>query len=243
MDLFASALILLKFDVKYFRCTSCRFIQTEVPYWLDEAYSEAISSLDVGIMQRNLHNSDVTAAVISLLFPTATQFLDYAGGHGTLVRMMRDRGFDFRWCDLYAKNLHARGFEHVAGTRYDVVTAYEVLEHLVDPLKDIARMLTLTDNLLMTTEILPEPVPVPPHWWYYSVNGGQHISFYSQESLQRVAAHFGMHLLSKGGYHLFTRSPKSGLLLRLATSCKVAPAINRWRVRESLTLSDLRKMS
>jgi hypothetical protein len=194
-------------------------------------------------MQRNLQNTEITAAVISLLFPTAMRFMDYAGGHGTLVRMMRDLGFDFRWLDLYANNIHARGFEHLAGGHYDVVTAYEVLEHLVDPLEEIGHILTLADNLLVTTLIVPEPAPTPPNWWYYAVKGGQHISFYTLESLRRIADHFDMHLLSKGSYHLFTRTPKNGLIFRLATSGKVAPAINRLRRRQSLTLSDFREMS
>jgi hypothetical protein len=140
----------------------------------------------------------VTAALISLLFPNGTRFLDYAGGYGTLVRLMRDRGFDFYWSDPYAKNLHARGFEHVPGSRYDLLTALEVLEHLPNPLEDIARMLDLADNVLVTTELLPEPAPVPPNWWYYAVKGGQHISFYSTDSLRKIASHFNVYLL--GGF-------------------------------------------
>lgn len=106
-----------------------------------------------GVMWRNLHNAGVTAALISLLFPNGTRFLDYAGGYGTLVRLMRGRGFDFYWSDPYAKNLHARGFEHVPGSRYDLLTASEVLEHLPNPLEDIACMLDLADNVLVTTEL------------------------------------------------------------------------------------------
>ena len=47
-----------------------------------------------------------------------------------LVRLMRDRGFDFRYFDLHGPNLFARGFELDHEQSVDVVTALEVVEHL-----------------------------------------------------------------------------------------------------------------
>jgi hypothetical protein len=194
-------------------------------------------------MWRNLHNADVTSALISLLFPNSASFLDYAGGYGTLVRLMRDRGFDFYWSDPYAKNLHARGFEHVPGSRYDLLTAYEVLEHLPEPLENIAGMLDIADNVLVSTEVVPEPAPVPPNWWYYAVKGGQHISLYSADSLRRIASHFHVHLLSRGSYHLFTRKPQNSLWFWIATSDKAVPIVNWLRKRESLIDADFERMA
>jgi len=239
----ASTLVLSRHQVGYFRCGDCQFIQTETPYWLEEAYSEAISSLDVGVMWRNLHNAAITSAVISLLFPGGTRFLDYAAGYGTLVRLMRDKGFDFYWADRYAKNLYARGFEHVPGSRYELLTAYEVLEHLPEPLDDMAPMFDLAENVLVTTELVPEPAPVPPNWWYYAVKGGQHISFYTLGSLRKIASHFQMNLLSRGSYHLFSRKPQNSFLFRIATSSRAAPIVNRFRRRESLIDADFARMA
>jgi hypothetical protein len=242
-EAFASTLVLSKHQVSYFRCKGCRFIQTEPPYWLEEAYSEAISELDVGVMQRNLHNTGVTAAVISLLFPSGVRFLDYAAGYGTLVRLMRDRGFDFFWSDRYAKNLYARGFEHVPGSRYDLLTAFEVLEHLPHPLEDIARMFELAENILVSTILVPEPAPTPPHWWYYAVKSGQHISLYTADSLQKIASRFHVHLLSRGPYHLLTHNQQSSRRFRVATSGRLAPVVNFLCRRPSLTGADLERVS
>jgi rubredoxin len=242
-DAFASTLVLSKYQVSYFRCRACGFIQTESPHWLDEAYSEAISTLDVGVMSRNLHNASLTATVISLLFPNSSPFLDYAAGYGTMVRLLRDRGFDFFWSDPYAQNLYARGFEHVPGRHYDLLTAYEVLEHLPEPLDNIAHMFDLADNLLVTTEVVPDPAPIPPNWWYYAVKSGQHISFYSADSLRRIATHFNVYLLSRGSYHLLSRKPQSSLLFRLATTRKVGSIVNWWCKRQSLIEADFGRMS
>lgn len=232
-----------KYQVQYFQCGGCRFIQTEAPHWLEEAYAEGLGSLDVGVMGRNLHNAALTSAVISLLFPGGARFLDYAAGHGTLVRLMRDRGFDFYWSDRYVKNLYARGFEHAPGSRYDLLTAYEVLEHLPEPLEEIAPLLELADNVLVSTEVVPAPAPVPPDWWYYAVKGGQHVSFYSPDSLQKIASHFHMYLLSRGPYHLFTRKPQNRFLFHLATGSRTGPLVNWLRRRKSLTEADFARMA
>lgn len=50
--------ILNKYDISYFHCKHCGFLQTEEPYWLDEAYAESINMSDTGYMQRNLMLAD-----------------------------------------------------------------------------------------------------------------------------------------------------------------------------------------
>ena len=143
---FGEAILLDKYRVQYFRCPKCGFIQTEKPYWLNEAYAEALVAADVGVMQRNLQTLAIISPVISLLFPDGERFLDYGGGHGTFVRLMRDRGFNFFWQDLYAKNIHARTFEYEQGARYDLVTAFELMEHLPDPVEGLAPIFALSDT-------------------------------------------------------------------------------------------------
>ena len=243
LEHFGEALVLDKYRVHYFRCSKCGFIQTEKPYWLSEAYSEAIVAADVGIMHRNLQTSAVTSAVISLLFPTGKKFLDYGGGHGTFVRLMRDRGFNFFWQDRYAKNVHARSFEHIADTRYDLLTAFELLEHLPNPLEDLSQAFALSDNVLTTTLLVPDPPPVPPNWWYYAVRGGQHISFYTPASLNILAHHFDRYVSSSGGFHLFTRKPISAVMFRMATWPITILLVNRLRRRKSLMESDYERLS
>jgi Methyltransferase domain len=243
---FASARILTKYEISYFQCTSCKFLQTESPYWLEESYSEALATIDVGVMNRNLQNAIITSAVISLAFPRTSCYLDYGGGYGTLVRLMRDRGFNFFWIDRFAKNLHARGFEHAPNKKYDLLTAYEVMEHLPNPLADFAEMVKYSDRILATTNLLPSPTPTPQNWWYYALKSGQHVSFYSKESLQVLASHFGLHLISRGPYHLFTREkcdPMHKALFKGATIGRLTPVTTWIGHRPSLKPADLTQMS
>jgi Methyltransferase domain len=241
-NFFGETNILKKYRVQYFRCEQCGFIQTEAPYWLEEAYSNAIARQDVGIVQRNLINCEVTSALINLLFPKTSRSVDYGAGHGMLVRLMRDRGFNFFWSDLYATNQYARGFECTDGQKFDFLCAFEVLEHLVDPVSDLSRLMSLSDNVFVSTCTVPTPAPALSDWWYYVPTTGQHISFYTAESLSFIAARFGRKLLSVGPYHLFSKEPQSRLLYRLATKFRIAQIVNRTHRRSSLLESDFQQM-
>ena len=89
------AKILSKYDISYFQCTECGFLQTEEPYWLVEAYDSSISLSDTGIMSRNFFLAKVASTLIYYLFDKKSKFVDYAGGYGIFTRLMRDIGFDF----------------------------------------------------------------------------------------------------------------------------------------------------
>lgn len=216
----------------------CGFIQTEKPFWLDEAYSSAISRLDTGAITRNLKNRRIVLAILNLLFPKAKRMLDFGAGHGIFVRLMRDEGREFFWSDLHASNDYARGFEHCEGNVYDLVTAFEVLEHLTDPIEEVSRIMSLSNNILVSTELLPDPAPHPGDWWYFVPESGQHTSLYSRSSLLKVAERFNRKVQSFGPYHLFTVEPVNRMLFALAMSRRGSQVINSLRSRESMVESD-----
>ena len=86
-ELFGTGLVLNKYDVRFFRCPACGFIQTETPYWLEEAYSKAIASSHIGYVSRNVRMARVTRALISLAFAANKRFVDSGGGYGMFVRL------------------------------------------------------------------------------------------------------------------------------------------------------------
>ena len=240
---FGEADVLRKYRVQYFRCQRCGFIQTETPYWLDEAYSSAIARQDVGIMQRNLTNCDVTTAVLNVFFPKVKSCVDFGAGHGVFVRLMRDRGFNFYWSDLHAANNYARGFESPDGATFDFLTAFEVLEHLVDPVAAMAEWIALSENIFLSTWLVPEPAPKLGGWWYYVPTSGQHVSFHTKESLRLLAQRFDRHLLSVGSFHLITKEPQSNFLYQVASRARFSGIVNRFYRRPSLVESDFQQMS
>jgi hypothetical protein len=217
MDLFSEAKILFKYNIKYYKCHGCGFVQTEEPYWLDESYSEVINRSDIGLLQRNLDLSKITKSVINYHFDKEGKFIDYGAGYGIFVRLMRDYGYDFYWMDKYCGNLFAKDFEAVDG-RYELLTAFEVFEHLTSPIEEIKQMLNYSDNILFSTFIIPSNNPKPENWWYYALDHGQHISLYSKKSLEKIANIFGLNLYSNDkNLHLLSKEKKNGLWFKLIT--------------------------
>lgn len=194
--------VLGKYDVQYYLCANCGFMQTEKPYWLKEAYSDAITAQDVGLVQRNLNLVKTTKKVISNNFDITAKFLDWGGGYGLFTRLMRDEGLDFYHHDPYCENLFAKSFEG-QGNNYELVTSFEVLEHLEDPVASFADMFSFGDSLLFTEELIP-PNNIA-EWWYIAPEHGQHISFFSRKSLELVAEKYGAHVVSKENLHLMTK--------------------------------------
>ncbi len=191
-------------NISYYHCSNCGFLQTEKPYWLGEAYSESINCSDTGLVRRNLLFSGVTAVILYLFFGKKGTFLDYAGGYGLFVRLMRDIGFDFYWDDQYTPNLIAKGFEYKPGMPVDLVTMYEVFEHFADPITEIEKVMKISKNMLFTTELLPEVLPRPEEWWYFGLDHGQHIAFYSRKTLEFIAKKYGLNFYTNGKMHLIT---------------------------------------
>jgi hypothetical protein len=200
------ATILRKYDVPFSYCSNCNFLGSEEPFWLEEAYREPINITDTGILQRNITLSKLTATILYFFFDKNAKYLDYAGGYGIFVRLMRDIGYDFCWHDLYSTNLLARGFEYNCTDDVHLITSFESFEHFVKPLDELEKILSISNNILLTTELLPTPVPKPYDWWYYGLEHGQHLSFYSLKTLQFIAKKYGLEIYSNGAnIHLLTR--------------------------------------
>jgi hypothetical protein len=227
--------ILRKHDVAYHHCPACGLLQTEQPYWLEEAYDSAIARADTGLLQRNLGVADVVVSLAWFLLDPKARYVDLAGGFGVLTRLARDAGLDCYWTDKFAPNLLAKGFEAIPGAGYAVATAFEVLEHVHDP---VAFLRAAMDEwgvrtILLSTEVYKDEPPAPDAWWYYAFSTGQHVSFYQARTLQRIADELRLRLYSNGNFHLLTERSFDPRFFALVTS-----RLSRWLaiyVRRRLT--------
>lgn len=244
------ATILNKYDVQYYCCPSCGFVQTEAPYWLEEAYSEAIAKADIGLVGRNVYGSEHAKLLISAFFDDRGKFIDYGGGYGTFVRLMRDAGYDYYLYDTYCENLFAKGFavQGPGDGSYELVTAFEVFEHLVDPISEIERMRQFAPSILFSTAVISSPPPPLGQWWYYVLEHGQHISLYSKRSLEVIGERLGLNLYSQGqNLHLLTPRSISRWKFRAMSNRYVRFFAKRWLNRRlrgrSLLASDYEKVT
>lgn len=248
-----NTLVLSKYDVTYYKCSSCGFIQTEPPYWLNEAYESAITQLDIGLVSRNLHYAEILESFLDNgLLEEKGRFLDYAGGYGLFVRLMRDKGFNFYRQDVYCKNIFANHFDLIdlpEGADFEAITAFEVFEHLVSPIDELKKMLKFSKVVIFSTELQPDGDLTPDNWWYFTPETGQHVSMYSFKSLETIAESESLFLYSnKHNLHIFSKEKLAfdpfekqeqnvftSLLTRVIS--KVTPSKGK-KERDSLLLSD-----
>jgi hypothetical protein len=214
------ATVLKKYEAIYNRCRECGFLQAENPHWLEEAYSEAIATADTGLVQRNCSIAKQLSSLLYFGMDPKGIYVDVAGGYGMLVRLMRDFGFDFFWDDKYCQNLLAKGFESPnVSAPVIAVTAFEVMEHLINPVDFVAEQMTKFDSktMIFTTELYSgERVP-SKDWWYFAFPTGQHISFYQKRTLQKIADKLNTRYYKIGDLHIFADKPlKNFSIMRFA---------------------------
>jgi len=208
--------LLERYLISYYQCLNCGLIQTEKPYWLKEAYSSPIIDSDTGVISRNIKLSKITALINLFFLGKKSKVLDYGGGYGLMTRMLRDIGIDAYWTDKYAGNIFARGFESQKGKTYDMVTAFELFEHLENPLSEIKSVIKkYKPKILLFSTMLHSGNP-PKDWWYFATDGGQHIVLYTKKSLDIFAKNLGLKFSTNGwNVHIFSERKIPNLFLAL----------------------------
>ena len=220
MEPICTATVLRKYQVQYYRCKKCGLIRTEKPYWLAEAYSSAIVDSDVGHVDRNIQNAHSLQVVLQAMSLAQGRFLDLGGGYGLLTRMLRDKGFDAYTTDKYCPNLFAKGFEPGTDFKADALFAFEVMEHIEEPLTFLQEAFGRYQcrTLIFSTLAYGDSVP-SLDWSYYSLDSGQHITIYQTRSLEHLAEKLGcVYVPINGGMtHLITDRPLTAFTRRVLT--------------------------
>ena len=90
-------------------------------------------------------------------------------------------------------------------TIFDFCKLLEVFEHFVNPMLEIEKLLDISDTIIFSTDLRPNPVPQPKDWWYFGLEHGQHIAFYSTRTFKYIAKQLQLHYCNLGSLHVLSR--------------------------------------
>ena len=176
--------------IDYFLCDQCGFCFVPEMYaWSYDEFGKFIYNQDYEKVDPDYKQvrPQGNANLIDQLFASSRAqlcHLDYGGGSGLLSRELCDKGWDstsydpFVNADVQVSDLGC----------YDLVTAFEVFEHVTDipGLMHNLRTLCKPDGLVLFSTLLSDGEIEPGRkvtWWYASPRNG-HISLFSAKSLQ-----------------------------------------------------------
>jgi hypothetical protein len=178
----------LGIPVQFRRCVDCGFLFTECyDDWTDQDFKQFIYNDDYIRLDPDYRDvrPRLKAQMICHQFQadrTTLRMLDYGGGNGLLSRCLREAGFTTtETYDPFTPEYSRRP----AG-RFDVVTCFETMEHITDPLAKVEDMLGLLSGIgvvLFSTLVQPANFEnIGMSWWYVGPRNG-HVSLFTRKAL------------------------------------------------------------
>lgn len=196
--------------VYYVLCDSCGFcFAPELLAWSpdkfrEEIYNETYVHVDPDYIEtrprqnaENLINSFGERA-------HTIKHLDYGGGNGQLSKLLNQSSWQSTTYDPF----HDPDTDINELGKFDLITAFEVFEHVSDVnhlMSNITTLLTSGGIVLFSTLLTDGNIQKNSriNWWYASPRNG-HISLFSRESLSLLAKQHHLNLGSFSvGFHIF----------------------------------------
>lgn len=199
--------------VAYFLCEQCGFcFAPELSHWRVEDFEAKIYNSDYVRVDPDYVEARPRANAQSLIGTFADKaadirHLDYGGGSGLLSRTLREHGWRSTSYDPFVD----RDIRLSELGKFELITAYEVFEHVPDVTRLISDLSVLLnhDGIVLFSTLLSDG-NLGPHqrltWWYAAPRNG-HISLFSGKSLAMLGAREGFKLGSfTTNLHAFWRA-------------------------------------
>jgi hypothetical protein len=196
-----SNVILGKYKINYFECENCLSLQTENPYWIEEAYDDWITKYDTGAYARTEKTSLVSLFICKIF--KFKNVIDVGGGDGLFCRILRDYNINCFSSDKYSNNLYSRIFTKPNFKNPDLLTCFEAVEHFENPKEELEKIFKLNPRMfLFTTSIYNKQ---DQNWDYLEYQTGQHIFFFSKDAIKKIGKKYNYQVLFlESGFILMT---------------------------------------
>ena len=182
------------YNLSYYRCNDekCIFLHTDyIDNWSDEQISKMYEGHICGGGDQREYLPLDKVNLAKVILPNAHKILDVGSGEGLGVSVLRKAGFEAYGYDVVPPNVCQEyittGDRACVGGTYDVVTAIEVLEHLIEPVDTcrwIASLLKEGGVFAFSTYTF-DPNRHDANWWYLDIVG--HVSLHTRSSLRLLA--------------------------------------------------------
>ena len=187
--------------VRYHRCPNCGFLFTDaLDTWSHADYKEHIYNDDYILVDpgyRDERPRSNAKAIVELFGARRAErrVLDFGGGNDTLCTVLREAGFPVAVTyDPFVPEFATR-----PEGKYDLITCFETLEHMPDPVGGIGALIeSLDEPGLVLFSTLVQPADFDRQrlgWWYVGPRNG-HISLFSRNSLVHAWRRYGYHVAS-----------------------------------------------
>jgi len=188
-------------SVPYRRCQACGFLFTDAfDGWSDADFKTHI--YNAGYLAVDPDYSDsrprANAEAVRQLFgahKATMRVLDFGGGNDVLCSQLRDAGFQA----AVTYDPFVAEFAQPPEGRFDLVTCFETLEHMPDPVAGIGAIIArLAEPGLVLFSTLLQPPDFDKlglNWWYVGPRNG-HISMFSRDALIRAWRQHGFNTAS-----------------------------------------------
>lgn len=189
-----------KQSIRYLFCERCCSLQTEYPYWSEDAHKSGPSETDFGSVQRSINNA-VACYIIAKLLKLKSG-LDVGGGNGLLSRLLRDACMNFYNFDPYCQYQIDR-IHHTKSMDgdWDLISSFEVAEHATSPFEFFSMIFKSNPKILIISTQLYENQK--SNWWYLDPKTAQHTFFYSKTSIEFIASFFKYNYLITKNYIIY----------------------------------------
>jgi Methyltransferase domain len=185
--------------VYYYKCICCGMIFTRFfddfdgAAWSAHVYNDDYARIDPEFDgARASRDVNIVRSAIDSWWKDGNIGCDFGGGKGRLAAQLRAQGLRFDSVDPF-------GVDYVTATEgdYDLVSAFEVVEHFPSPCESFAKLAALAKDrcsmLLISTSSVPERLKPGEliQWWYAAPRNG-HISLYAPKTLEYLASANGL---------------------------------------------------